>query len=616
MGLFNKRSFWWTAVGLFLVVVGLQATSYIRLSFTLHDNSNASPDSIEAIRDDPPLRYTRDYTTLYVYAISLALVYCSIMVYAWLCRRGWARQKTLDKPIKPGHARLRRWLQYEMNILGCSFSLTRLLSILALVFLNIIHFFLRDRVLDYEAHNTGIVRDLYFQEYANRSAQLAVVNFSAAVFLSVRHAPILAGFGFDMTVAWHAYLGQLGALFALYHACFQFLRNYPRQDYDALRTLTSSVHYTTGFMMVVSALVLVLGAHPLVRSLSYRFFRISHLAAFLVLAAVGALHHWAFIVFYAGVGGVWLVDQWLYMRHAKAVAPLALDILPSKIVRLQVQPLHTALFATVTPGQFVFLSWSSSAFASRLNPHPFSISRVDYVKNKTVSTDELAAHDPEEASHPGTAGHARLTFYIRASGRETAFLHNRAAMLARNMDEKIQGPMLRLSPPMGRPCVDIAGRTYGDFDVVVLVAEGIGITPWIAVLQDLVQRQHETRTKRFFCLWSIRKKDILHAFRDEFKQAAALSRDMRLHIQVFLTRQEQQGPEAGQLLDGIFQVRKGRPDYHKLLARIRSQCADGRHVLGVCAHRDTTRVCGNIVRSSAFSNQRAYWAFRSEQFEF
>lgn len=108
----------------------------------------------------------------------------------------------------------------------------------------------------------------------------------------------------------------------------------------------------------------------------------------------------------------------------------------------------------------------------------------------------------------------------------------------------------------------------------------------------------------------------MHAFRDEFKQAAVLVRDMRFHIQVFLTRQEQQGPEAGQLLDGIFQVRKGRPDYHKLLGRIRTQSAGSRHALGVCAHRDTARVCGNIVRSSAFSNQHTYWAFRSEQFEF
>lgn len=378
MGLFNRRSFWWTTIALFLIVVGLQATSYIRLSFSLN-KTHAGPDLLEPIRDDLPLQYTRDYTTFYVYTLSLGLVYCSAMVYAWLCRRGWARQKASDKAIKPGYVRLRRWLQYEINVLVCSFSLARLLSILALVLLNVIHLILRDRVLGYETHDTGVIRDLYFQEYANRSAQLAVVNLGAAVFLSVRHAPVLAGFGFDMTVAWHAYLGQLGALFALYHACFQLLRNYPRQDYDVLRTLTSGVHYTTGFMMVVSALVLVLGAHPLVRSLSYRSFRVSHLVAFLVLAAVGALHHWAFIAFYAGVGGVWLVDQWLYMRHAKPVVPVALDILPGKIIRLQVQPLRTTLFATVTPGQFVFLSWSSSALGSRLSPHPFSISRVDYI---------------------------------------------------------------------------------------------------------------------------------------------------------------------------------------------------------------------------------------------
>lgn len=131
------------------------------------------------------------------------------------------------------------------------------------------------------------------------------------------------------------------------------------------------------------------------------------------------------------------------------------------------------------------------------------------IGNKTADlgfADELAARDPEEAAPLATAGHAQLTFYIRAAGRDTALLHSQAAMLARNVDDQIKGPTLRLSPPMGQPGIDLAGRTYGDFDVVVLVAEGIGITPWIAVLQDLVQRQHEIKTKRLFCLWSIRKK--------------------------------------------------------------------------------------------------------------
>lgn len=61
---------------------------------------------------------------------------------------------------------------------------------------------------------------------------------------------------------------------------------------------------------------------------------------------------------------------------------------------------------------------------------------------------------------------------------------------------------MRVSVPIGNPSVDRSGRGYGDFPVVVLVAEGIGITPWIAVLHDL--SQCKTRPVEVIVFWSVR----------------------------------------------------------------------------------------------------------------
>ena len=115
---------------------------------------------------------------------------------------------------------------------------------------------------------------------------------------------------------------------------------------------------------------------------------------------------------------------------------------------------------------------------------------------------ESASSLPSSADGPllnDKGAKAVFTFYIKANGRHTASLYQ----IAESGDISCLRHM-RISRPLGKSTIDMAGRNYGDFEVVVLVAEGIGITPWISVLQQLGRREHHVQTKHIVLIWSIR----------------------------------------------------------------------------------------------------------------
>jgi predicted ferric reductase len=89
-----------------------------------------------------------------------------------------------------------------------------------------------------------------------------------------------------------------------------------------------------------------------------------------------------------------------------------------------------------------------------------------------------------------------FTFYIKATGNRTRPLYD----IAQSRTKIIEA---RISKPLGRPYVTSSGAEFGDFESVILVAEGMGITPWLSVLQYIKQKQHAIKTKSASLIWSI-----------------------------------------------------------------------------------------------------------------
>lgn len=365
---FTKRSLTWIALLLFTIVLVLQASSYFRLAFSMEANLSTQDDTIDTDTDlatTPTIvRYERDYQTLWHYLASVILLFVCIALKS--------RFQQHHKRYCMWYCRIRHVLEYEYQFLDMQLSLSSILPMLLLLLLNAFHVLVRDRVLVSEN------RDLFHQEYANRFAQLAVVNIAVAIALSVRHIST-----YPNNLQWHTWFACMGGICALYHACFQLSRNYARHGV-LVQTLFSNVRYTTGTMMATAMVLLVFGSHPLVRQASYRLFRISHLAAFSVLVTVGYLHHWAFGLIYVAAGFMWLRDQYWQYVHTAPARVVGFKALSGNIIKLQVHPAFQ--IPDQQPSQFAFVSWGHSSWmASKVYAHPFSISRFDRGKKGTMS---------------------------------------------------------------------------------------------------------------------------------------------------------------------------------------------------------------------------------------
>ncbi|KAG2197222.1 hypothetical protein INT47_003597 [Mucor saturninus] len=394
-------------------------------------------------------------------------------------------------------------------------------------------------------------RNMYLQTLANRTAQLAITNIAASVALSAKLSIIQRYFyGPQQTLHWHVWFGRLGLLQALYHATYQLQFNYERQG-SVIGTVTTNIRHITGTLMLTAMMVLLFGSHPVVRLLSYRLFRWTHISSFFVLVVFGCLHHWSFYLFYVTVLVFWVTDQ---IDRSYSTKSCKVESLPGEIVKLTCHvPYHCD---QILPGQFIFISFGSTSWIKAwFHSHPFSICRMDG---------------------------DRFVFYVKAIGNDTRYLY------------QLEGDTIqaRISRPLGR------GFEFEDYESVVLVAEGMGITPWISVLDHL---QHATaRTRRVHVIWSVRSIDTFYAFEKEFKEMS----DIELRMQLYITGLID--PEEDVHVPDHIQVGH-RPQYQEILTEIQQE--DKHNIaMGICTHEESMVKVKNI---GLFYS----WEVKTERFE-
>ncbi|KAI8886248.1 hypothetical protein K501DRAFT_244499 [Backusella circina FSU 941] len=556
-----------TVIFIFIIIIQLNTyLAFIQLPSAIEKDPTVSTIVHE--------RYKRDYTVLLYYTITALLAASLLLI------RSHLRQKRLQSRSQLQRKKL---LNREWRIFNSTFTLKQCLSLTLLIAFNGAFLF----------SQVTISKDddqLYFQELANRCAQLAIVNCALTVTLSAKLSIIQKHFyALPDTIHWHQWMGRLAFLEVLFHGTFQLQRNYRRQEGDILMTLTTNVRYFTGTSMLLGMMVLVFGAHPLVRQVSYRLFRISHIASFATLVLMGVLHHWCFSLFYAAVLLFWVLDQ---VDRFYITEVVSLEALPGHIVRLRVKvPYHVQ---RLLPGQFVSMSFSSSFVKSLVYSHSFSICKIEN------SVKEMEEEDNDDLETIDSSHHHQLldthnnnkifTFYIKANGTQTQALYEVAS--SSSAMERIS--KLRISQPLGLP---LLGCKYQDFDRILIVAEGIGITPWLSLLQCL-----SSSRACIDIIWTIRKMDTYYAFENELKAYLTLFQDdHRLGIQVYLTGGDAEFNTME--TDYAIQFHAMRPDYRLVLKEIQ-----GRTLLAVCAHEDTTVLTSNIALEHA-------WTVHSERFE-
>ncbi|KAF1796088.1 hypothetical protein FB192DRAFT_1337238 [Mucor lusitanicus] len=429
-----------------------------------------------------------------------------------------------------------RWLRYEWQLFSCvTFSLIDVFKVGSLISINALLLFstATSTVPESDPHHAGFEEpNLYRQSLSHRAAQLAVTNIAFSVLLSAKLSVIQRYFfEINETIRWHAWFGRIAFFQVLYHASYQIQTNYTNQDRSIVAALTSNVRHTTGALMLSALFLLLFGSHSLVRLISYRLFRITHLAALAVLICSGCFHHWSFYVFYVMVLVFWVMDQ---IDRSYRTDMLVAEALPGDI-----------------------------ALARPVDRHYF-------------------------------------TFYVKATGNRTKPLYD----IAQSGSNMIK---VRISKPLGRPYVTSAGAEYGDFDSVILVAEGMGITPWISVLQYIEQKQHAIKTKSVNLIWSIHSIDTFYAFEQELERFSdALQLDLSIKIYVTGLSDPEENYSIPNNLTYIKFKASGRPNYTALLQELDQQ--GNTTAVGVCAHESTLVKLNNLCLSHS-------WAIRKERFE-
>ena len=200
--------------------------------------------------------------------------------------------------------------------------------------------------------------------------------------------------------------------------------------------------------------------------------------------------------------------------------------------------------------------------------------------------------------------------------------------LAEAIDVKGNSLRLKIDGPFGAPASDVFS-----YDRVVMIAGGIGITPWISILRTIFHggKAGPPRVRRADLIWSCGRIETLAAFvpflkalEDEFWDKDTNSSFLR--VQIYVT--EKLGPaeaesiminSAGAVRDPVTDLFSGciygRPPYGKILTEIKTSLPQVRKAqIGVffCGPAPVARNIAAACRNS--SSESVSFAFRKEQF--
>jgi NAD(P)H-flavin reductase/Ca2+-binding EF-hand superfamily protein len=247
----------------------------------------------------------------------------------------------------------------------------------------------------------------------------------------------------DDHVAFHRLVGNAAVALALVHAAAHAVN----------AGMTGAVHVVFGWAFVTGALLLIVhevmaffARDAIRRSGRFEIFAWTH-RLWPVWLGLLLVHGPASWVWLAVPATLYLLDRFLGQRVVRTVLAAA-DVLPSGVTRLTIDRPDGFTFSA---GDYVFVRIPKLAPSEW---HPFTISSA-----------------PERSD--------ALTLHVRSAGNWTSALH----LLAKERDVSAKPIPIELNGPYGTATARIF-----DSKVAILVAAGIGVTPFASVLASLLLR--------------------------------------------------------------------------------------------------------------------------------
>ncbi|KAJ9550717.1 hypothetical protein OSB04_014762 [Centaurea solstitialis] len=436
-------------------------------------------------------------------------------------------EEEFQEKKKPKHAALRLWT-FPVIVDG-PFGVVTAAELIGIV---LVIMYIIWALSVYAFRNYSLIP--YYESQGKRNAMLKHTGLRfgsvgliciAFLFLPVTRGSILlrlTSIPFEHATRYHVWLGHLTmTLFTLHGSCYFYswiledrvLRQLINWKNNSIANLPGVISLSAGLLMWVTSL-------PPVRRLNFELFYYTH-HLYIVFIVFMAMHvgDKLFSVIAAGLF-LFMLDRFLrFFQSRKTVEILSAKCLPSGTVELVISKPKDLQYNALS---WVFLQVRELSW---LQWHPFSVS-----------------------SSP-LDGKPHLAILIKVLGNWTQKLRGHILSIT-DQDGLIQ-PNLKLKAyvegPYGHesPC-------HLMYENLILVAGGIGISPFVAILSDILHRIRDCKPcmpRNVVIIWAVKRSQelpLLHSL-DMDSLCPNFNTKLNLEIQTYVTQESEPQLEEGEI---------------------------------------------------------------------
>eukprot|EP01135_Chromosphaera_perkinsii_P011915 Nk52_evm32s2531 gene=Nk52_evmTU32s2531 len=350
-----------------------------------------------------------------------------------------------------------------------------------------------------------IVRTMYpeWYPYGDILGSLGSVYVMLALLLIPKTLSIFETiflYSFEHLIGLHIWLGRLSLFVLLLHGAAYF-PNWV-MEYRILKFHLTSFPFINGTISTLALIVLNVSSLSYFRRKYHHIFVPVHLTSFAVFFVCGALHNIKFLYY----GAPPLVIYWgdYIYRYFKKLHRVQLHssskLIGSDYVKITFKT--TSSMGTIGPGSYFYLRYS---YLSKFQWHPFSVSDIT-----------------EDGS---------VRIYVKKTGDWTDGFVSSLLCVDKAQDKDIRH--IDVEGPHGRIGLDL-----GDYNNFFLSSGGIGVTPNIFLLHEIIRRYEkgQMRIRQIVFVWSVRSVELLNEFLPKLEQLYEKHMAiLRLHIHLTAT---------------------------------------------------------------------------------
>jgi NAD(P)H-flavin reductase len=322
-----------------------------------------------------------------------------------------------------------------------------------------------------------------------------------------------------------------------FYICFNTIKTIPiswkgyNKFGNAKDSLFYDIEYQSGTTAAIGFLLVYLTSFEIIRRSYSEVFYYSHILGVLLAVAALFAHQYGAIAFLAPGVFLWFADRAMryYNSHYRQTVTVAIEANDGQTFA-RVLFKKEGLENNFVPGQYVFLAVRQSKGIRRLfetlNWHPFTISEIlpaydethhDKLleRGKITEVVDTAKNEKSIREPTSTSPSKSPTMSSQNDSVDTAVssgvasvhikgLGNMTKRLLYNGQTKNEQIQVSVDGPFGANSLH-----FQDFETVVLFSAGVGVTPSLSILKDLVEKRSKgyltVRTKTIHFLWSLQK---------------------------------------------------------------------------------------------------------------